>query len=157
MPLADCYAASGELLRAAEVYRRVADEKPARYWMRADYNAAKTARQKAEKVEARVPTLRFQIPPGLDAVDLEVDGKHVEDLAADLRVAPDVEVAISAQAKGRRDFREAVVLHEGERRVVVLDLALSSKPPPRPAPALPGARPRAGSASGTTAPSSPGS
>jgi hypothetical protein len=131
VPLADCYAAAGELLRAAEVYRRVAAEKAARYWLRADYNAAKAARQKAEKVEARIPTLRFQIPPGLDAVALEVDGKPVDDLAAELRVAPDVEVAISARARGRRDFREAVVLHEGERRVVVLDLALSNKPPAR--------------------------
>jgi hypothetical protein len=132
VPLADCYAAAGDLLRAAEVYRRVADEKPARYWLRADYNAAKAARQKAEKVEARIPTLRFQLPPGLDAVDVEVDGKHVEDLSGELRVAPDVEVAISARAKGRRDFRDAVVLHEGERRVVVLDLALTTRPPPRP-------------------------
>ena len=132
VPLADCYVATGDLLRAAEVYRRVAAEKPVRGWQRADYNAAKAAKQKAADVDARIPTLRFQTSSSYEELVVEVDGKPVDDLDAALRVAPDVGVTVAARAHGRKDFHEQVVLHEGERRVLHLRLdPLVEKAPAR--------------------------
>jgi hypothetical protein len=125
VPLADCYVATGDLMRASEVYRRVATEKPARYWLRADYNAAKAARKKADDVDARIPTLRFQTSGAYEGLTVEVDGKPLDDLDGDLRVAPDVAVNVTARARGRKDFHEQIVLNEGERRVVTLRLAPS--------------------------------
>ena len=123
VPLADCYVATGDLVRAAELYGRVAGEKAARGWVRADYNAAKAARQKAADVDARIPTLRFQVPVSYDGLEVTVDGAPVADLDAERRVAPDVAVTVVARARGRKERVEKVVLNEGERRVVMLRLA----------------------------------
>ncbi len=128
VPLADCYVATGDLLHAGEVYRKVAGEKPARGWVRADYNAAKASKQKAVDVDARIPTLRFQVPTSYEGLEVLVDGAPVTDLDAERRVAPDVAVSVVARARGRRDFADSVVLNEGERRVVVLRLAPAAPP-----------------------------
>jgi hypothetical protein len=123
VPLADCYVATGDLLRAGDLYRRVAGEKAARGWVRADYNAAKASKQKAADVDARIPSLRFQVPASYEGLEVLVDGARVTDLDAERRVAPDVAVSVVAHATGRRDFTDKVVLNEGERRVVVIRLA----------------------------------
>jgi len=51
-----------------------------------------------------------------------LDGAPVSDLDAERRVPPDVAVNVVARARGRKDFVDKVVLNEGERRVVVLQL-----------------------------------
>ncbi len=125
VPLADCYVATGDLLRAGDVYRRVAGEKAARFWVRADYNAAKAAKQKAVDVDARIPTLRFEVPVTYEGLEVLLDGAPVSDLDAERRLAPDVAVSVVARALGRKDFIDKIVLNEGERRVVVLRLPLA--------------------------------
>jgi hypothetical protein len=132
--LADCYLAIGELVRAGEIYHRVASDKPERGWLRADQNAAKAAKRKAAEVDARIPTLRLRTPSAYEGLQVEVDGKRIDDLDAELRLAPDEAVSVTARAKGRKDFADKVVLNEGERRVLVLRLEPASgvKTPPRP-------------------------
>jgi hypothetical protein len=142
VPLADCYLATGDLVRAASIYRRVAGEKPpVRGWGRPDYNARKAAKQKADDAEARLPTLRFRIAGDYDDLELEVDGATVADPTAELKVAPDVAVSIAARAKGRKDFADRVVLNEGEHRVITVRLAPVGGPKIAPTPAARAASP----------------
>jgi hypothetical protein len=138
--LADCYLATGDLLRAGEVYHRVAADKPVRGWLRADYNAAKAAKQKAADVDARIPTLRFRTPDSYEDLEVEIDGKRVDDPDAELRLSPDVAVSVTARAKGRKRFDDKVILNEGEHRELLLrlePLGGVKKPPSRGAPGAP--------------------
>jgi hypothetical protein len=125
--LADCYVATGELLRASELYHTVGAEKPQRFWVRGDYNAAKAAKKKAQDVDLRIPTLRFQVGGEYEDLEILVDGKPV-DAAAERQVAPDAGVSIVARAKGRKDFADKIVLNESERRLVVIRLAPALDP-----------------------------
>lgn len=120
--LADCYVATGELLRAGEIYRTVAAEKPVRGWMRADYNAKKAAQKKAADVDARIPTLRFRTSGAYEDLEVEIDGRRVSDPEVPERVAPDVAMTVTARARGRKEMTEKVVLNEGERRIVLIRL-----------------------------------
>jgi hypothetical protein len=122
VPLADCYVATGDLLRASALYGRVAAEKPVRGWVRADFNAAKASKKKAADVDARIPTLRFRTSDEVSGLAVEVDGEAVTDLDEPRRVAPDATVVVTARAPGRKPFSDKVVLNEGERRVLVLRL-----------------------------------
>lgn len=123
--LADCHVAMGELLEASRIYRTVITDKPQRFWVRSDYNAAKAAKKKAEDVDARIPTLRFQTVAPYEGLVVEVDGETITDLDEQRRVAPDVAIKIVARAKGRRERVDKLVLTEGEKRVVVLRLEAS--------------------------------
>ena len=127
--LADCYVATGELMRAGELYRVVISDKPQRFWLRGDYNAAKAAKKKAQDVDLRIPTLRFQVAAEYDDLEVLVDGKPLSDLSTERRVAPDAGVSIVAHARGRKDFSDKIVLNEGERRVVVIRLEAAGKAP----------------------------
>jgi hypothetical protein len=126
--LADCYVATGELLRAAEILHQVSDEQKQRFWVRADYNASKAAKKKAADVDARIPTIRFDAPDSYDDLEVEIDGNAVADPSVEKQVAPDVTVNIAARAKGRKDFADKVTLNEGERRVIVLRLPPTVEP-----------------------------
>jgi hypothetical protein len=140
--LADCYVATGDLVHASEVYHRVTEDKPARGWVRADYNAWKSAQRRAAEVDARIPTLRFRTPTSYDDLEVEIDGKRIDDPEAETRLAPDVAVSITARAPGRKDFSDKVVLNEGEHRVLLLKLdplGGAKKPPAQGTPAAPGA------------------
>jgi hypothetical protein len=123
LPLADCYLATGELLRASELYHVVAADRPQRFWIRADYNAAKAAQARAQVADKRIPTLRFSTDTPYEDLEVEVGGKPLADPTAEKQVAPDVPVTIVAHARGREEFADEVVLNEGERRVVALHLA----------------------------------
>lgn len=127
--LADCYVATGELLRASELYRAVLADRPQRFWVRGDYNAAKAAKKKAQDVGLRIPTLRFQVPAEYQDLEILVDGKPLSDLSAERQVAPDAGVSIVAHARGKKDYADRIVLNEGERRVVVLRLEAAGKDP----------------------------
>jgi hypothetical protein len=132
VPLADCYVATGELLRASELYHAVTQDAPQRFWVRADYNAKKAAQRKAQDVDKRIPTIRFTTDVAYTDLEVEVGGKPLADPTAEKPVAPDVSVTVVARARGRVDFSDDVVLHEGERRVVALHLAPAlAGPPPK--------------------------
>jgi hypothetical protein len=123
LALADCYVATGELLKGSELLHVVASDKPQRFWIRSDYNAAKAAKKKAQDLDARIPRLSFRIDGEYEELEIEIDGKAVSDPTQDRQVQPDVEVTIAARARGREELREKVVLTEGERHVVAVRLA----------------------------------
>lgn len=130
--LADCYVATGELLEASALYHVVIADKPQRFWVRTDYNAAKAAKKKARDVDARIPTLRFSPAAEYEELDVRIDGRPVAEPLREKQVAPDVAITIVARAKGRKEHTEKVVLNEGERRVVALRLDPDTPPPPPP-------------------------
>ena len=129
--LADCRVALGELIQASEIYREVIEDKPQRFWVRTDYNARKAAQKKADAVDKRIPTLRFELPTPYKGLSVEVDGKAVTDLDEQRRVSPDVSIQIVASAEGQRPISEKIVLTEGEHRVFVLRLAAAEETPRR--------------------------
>jgi hypothetical protein len=120
--LADCYVATGELLKASEIYHGLQDEKPQRFWIRADYNQRKAAQKKAQDVDARIPTVRFAVDGVYTDLELTLDGKPLGDAGEERKVAPDVAVVLVARAKGKKERTERIVLNEGERRVITLHL-----------------------------------
>jgi hypothetical protein len=132
--LADCYVATGELLRGSELYHAVVADTPQRFWVRADYNAAKAAKRRADDVDRRIPTLRFEAAAPYDDLEVEVNGRPLPDPTVAKPFAPDVTLTIVARAAGRQELRSTVVLNEAERRVVVLRLAVDASA------AKPGAR-----------------
>jgi hypothetical protein len=129
--LADCHVATGELLKASEIYHALQDEKPQRFWVRADYNQRKAALKKAQDVDARIPTVRFAVEGVYTDLTVEIDGKPLGDAGEERKVAPDVAVVLVARAKGKKERTERLVLNEGERRVV--KLLLVDLEPPKPA------------------------
>jgi hypothetical protein len=144
VPLAECYLAGSDLLRASDVLHQAAAQKPAFGWQRPDFNAVGTAKKMAAQVDARIPTLRFQASESYPGLVVEVDGARVDNLGAERRLLPGIAVNVAARAPGRRSFADKVVLGEGERRVLVLrldpagGLAVPSSPsaevaPPEPA------------------------
>jgi hypothetical protein len=138
VPLADCYVATGDLLKASKLYHRVMLDKPERFWLRADYNARKSAEKKAGDVDKRIPSIRFDPAGEYEDLEIEIDGAALADPAAEKKVLPDVAVPFVARAKGRKELQDTVTLHEGERRVIKLRLEpIAPKPPPAPPPREP--------------------
>jgi hypothetical protein len=126
--LADCYVATGELLKASELYHVVIEDKPQRFWVRTDYNARKAATKKAQDVDARIPTLRFAIEGTYEDLEIEINGKPLHDVGEEKKIAPDVGITIVSRAKGRKERTDQVVLTEGERRVVTIRLEPAEDP-----------------------------
>ena len=138
VPLADCYVALGDLLHAAELYHVVIPEKPARSWGRGDYNAQKSAGKKAEDLDARIPTVRFE-PDDEDYEDLhiEVGGHVLADPDVPKQVQADVSIPIVMRAKGYREHTDKLVFNERERRTVRVHLEPLAPKAPRAAAATP--------------------
>jgi hypothetical protein len=134
VPLADCYVALGDLPRAAELLHVVVAEKPARFWVRTDYNAKKSATKKAEDLDARIPTVRFEPDDDYDDLEITVGGHVLADPADARQVQPDVSIPIVIRAKGYRDHGDKLVLNERERRVVRVHLEPVVPKKPHPAP-----------------------
>ncbi|MBK8252092.1 MAG: hypothetical protein IPK82_05425 [Polyangiaceae bacterium] len=126
--LAGCYVALGELLRAAELYRAVAAEEPARSWTVADRRAAEAAKQQAADLDARIPTITLSIAEAYEDLDILINGKSWTDPLEAKQVAPDTQVEIEAQAKDTEVFTIKLVLAEGERKVLELRLNRKNKP-----------------------------
>lgn len=115
--MAKCLVTLGELVRAADLYQRVASEPALRTWTPRDHTAQKTAKKDAPVVEARVAKLLVRVDRA-DAADFQIsiDGKPIRDLGKPVRVAPDVKVVVEAFAEGFRPVREELILREGEKR-----------------------------------------
>ncbi|APR79962.1 Hypothetical protein A7982_05309 [Minicystis rosea] len=133
LALADCYVATGELLRASEMYHVILADKPQRFWVRTDYNAAKAAKKKAEDVDARIPTVGFQIEGAYEELEITIDGKVV-DATQEKQVQPDASLVVVARAKGRKERTDKLVLHEGEKRVLFIRLDRVEPEAPKRAP-----------------------
>lgn len=131
VPLADCYVALGDLLHGAELYHVVILEKPARFWGRADYNAQKSAKKKAEDLDARIPTVRFEPDDDYDELEVEVGGHILADPEMPKQIQADVSIPIVMRAKGYRDHTEKIVFNERERRTVRVHLEPLAPKKPR--------------------------
>lgn len=131
LALADCYVATGELLKAGEMYHVILADKPQRFWIRSDYNAVKAAKKKAQDVDARIPTLAVRVEGEAEDLEIEIGGKVVDDPSRERQVAADVPISIAARARGRIDHTETVVLTERERRVVTIRLERAAPPKPK--------------------------
>ena len=130
IPLADCYVALGDLPHAAEMYHVVADEKPARFWVRTDYNAQKSAAGTATDLDVRIPTVRFEPDDDYEDLEIEVNGHVLAEPTEPRQVQADVSIPIVMRAKGYVDHTEKVVLNERERRTfrVHLEPRVQKKP-----------------------------
>ncbi|WP_050433592.1 hypothetical protein [Chondromyces crocatus] len=137
LALAECYAKLGDLLRASELFHAIAAEKPGRKYGWWDNAAIKRAAAKAKAVDERIPTLTLEIEELYGALEIEIDGRPVEDTTQPIKIPPDRPVALVARATGRQDLKEEVTLHEGERRVMKLRLLALPPPPPRKPPGDP--------------------
>lgn len=135
--LAGCYVALGELLKASELYRAIAAEKPVRSWTRTDRSAAAAAAGKAEEVDARIPTVSFKPAEKYPDLVIAVDGREVEDISAPRQILPDVSITITAQAMGRRKSTQKLILGEGERRTIAIKLVTEAEEEEEPPPMLP--------------------
>ncbi|MEO5727393.1 MAG: hypothetical protein ABI134_15915, partial [Byssovorax sp.] len=122
VPLADCYVALGDLLHGAELYHVVIPEKPARFWVRPDYNAQKSAKKKAADLDARIPTVRFEPDDDYDELEVEVGGHILADPEMPKQIQADVSIPIVMRAKGYRERTEKIVFNERERRTVRVHL-----------------------------------
>jgi hypothetical protein len=120
--LAGCYQTQGELVRAAELFRAVAQEKPIRGWTRDDHNAKYRAKRKANELEAIIPTIKFKVAEDYEDLEIEIDGRPVVSPNEPRQFLPDTEVTISARAAGKKEFEEKITLSEGEKRIFVIQL-----------------------------------
>jgi tetratricopeptide (TPR) repeat protein len=131
LALGDCYVALGELLKASETFRALADEKPARTHTYADRMAIRKARARLAKVDERIPTLAFELAEPYDDLEVFVNGEKLDDPTRPKKVEPNVAVRIVARARGRAELQDTVQLGEGERAVRPLRLALPAPKPPK--------------------------
>jgi hypothetical protein len=130
--LAGCYASQGELVRAAELYRVTAAEKPVRGWTRDDHNAKYRSKRKAAELDARLPSIKFKVAEDYEDLEIEIDGRPVTNPNEPRQFLPDTEVTISARAKDKKEIEETLTLSEGERRVFIITLEKADpKAPPR--------------------------
>lgn len=137
LALAECYVSLGELMKALELLGSLRDEAeapPARTHTADDRAALKRAPSAHAAVDARVPTLVLDVADDYEHLEVTLDGRVLDDVAAPLRVAPDVKVELVASAKGRREARHSFVLSEGEKRTLRLVLEREAPPPPKKAP-----------------------
>ncbi len=128
LALASCLEKDGKLVAAAKVYR-TATEKDT------DAKRVKTSADKAAKLEARAPKLRFAINPKPDGIVIQVDGI---DVVATGDVLVDIGPhTVTATAPGFAGHANAAVDREGQILDVVLRMESTepAKPAPAPAPA----------------------
>jgi hypothetical protein len=122
VPLADCYVALGDLPRAAELYHVVAAEKSARFWVRTDYNAQKSSTTKAADLDARIPTVRFDLDDDYEELEIELGGHVLADPTEPKQVQSDVSIPVVMRAKGYVTRKDKLVFNERERRKVLVHL-----------------------------------
>lgn len=134
--LASCYEQDGKLATAARVYLRIAED---------DQRAArrKEAADKADKLQAKTPRLRFAINPRPDGLSIEVDGVKVA-TTGDVRVdlGPHTVVATAPGFEGK-----ASVAIDRPGKLVDVIIRMQPKqdaaPTPAPAPVAPAPAPAA--------------
>lgn len=125
--LADCLEQDGKLVAAAKLYRTASDKDTVA-------KRKKTSVDKAVKLEARAPKLRFAINPKPDGIAIKVDGI---DVAATGDVMVDLGPhEVVATAPGFEGHANAAVDREGQILDVILRMESTAPPPaPEPAPA----------------------
>ncbi|WP_437691977.1 hypothetical protein [Sorangium sp. So ce176] len=140
VPLADCYAKQGELLKASEIYHAVASEKKERGYTARDVAAITSAKKKAAQTDARIPTLVVKPVEPYEGLVVEINGEAIGDPSTPQRFDPGVQLVVVARAEGHEESSQKITLKEKQRREIKLRLKPKpaatkppeKKPPPRP-------------------------
>ncbi|MBK9265066.1 MAG: hypothetical protein IPM54_35465 [Polyangiaceae bacterium] len=120
--LADCYVELGALLNAKVLYDVVAVETPERSHSRADRAALASVRKKLKDLEARIPTLAFEVPADYRDVVIKVNDETLEKPSEPRAFDPNDDIVVTISAKDRKTRKETITLAEKERRVIKVEL-----------------------------------
>ncbi|WP_437959725.1 hypothetical protein WME76_08795 [Sorangium sp. So ce119] len=140
VPLADCYAKQGELLKASEIYHTVASEKKEPGYSARDVAAITSAKKKAAQIDARIPTLVVKPVEPYEGLVVEINGEAIGDPSTPQRFDPGVQLVVVARAEGHEESSQKITLKEKQRREIKLRLKPKpaatkppeKKPPPKP-------------------------
>ncbi|WP_437916033.1 hypothetical protein WME73_14125 [Sorangium sp. So ce302] len=135
VPLADCYVKQGELLKASEIYHKVASEKKAPGYNARDVAAITSAKKKAAQLDARIPTLVVTPAEPYEGLVVEIDGEVISEPSAPHRFDPGEVLVIVARAEGHEETSQKITLKEKQRREIKLRLKPKpggKKPPEKP-------------------------
>ncbi|WP_437801527.1 hypothetical protein [Sorangium sp. So ce693] len=144
VPLADCYVKTGELLKASEIYHKVASEKKAPGYNARDVAAITSAKKKATQLDARIPTLVVTPAEPYEGLVVEVDGEVISEPSTPHRFDPGKVLVIVARAEGHEEASQKITLKEKQRREIKLRLKPkpgAKKPPEKPVAKTPPEKP----------------
>ena len=118
----------GQLVEAAELYQQATLLDPGTGQRETQEQARETARQEREQLLPRIPQVTVRVVGAVGEPTFSVDGQPVLDvsLKAGHSLNPGQHV-IAAQA-GERRVEETIVVAEGERRILTLDLSAAASP-----------------------------
>ncbi|KYF47209.1 hypothetical protein BE04_31345 [Sorangium cellulosum] len=140
VPLADCYAKQGELLKASEIYHTVASEKKEPGYTGRDVVAITSAKKKAAQLDARIPTLVVTPAEPYAGLVVEINGEAIGDPSTPQRFDPGKPLSVAARAEGYEELSQKITLKEKQRRELKLRLKPkpgAAKPAEKPAAAKP--------------------
>lgn len=120
--LARCHVSLGEVFLGWEIFDALAREKPTREWTADDRAAKASASKQAEELDRRLPRLTLRIKPQDAVVDVLVAGRPVEDLSEPVRAPPDEKIEIRVSGEGFEEFRQSIVLTEGQKKTISVEL-----------------------------------
>ena len=123
--LAECMESDGDLVRAIELFERIAKE----YERSGRTESAQQARERARALRDRVGELVVEIADSPEGVVLVIGGERVGAAAAIRRLANPGEIEITATAPGRRPFMTTVTVRAGRTSTVRVALSLIALPP----------------------------
>ncbi|WP_437946875.1 PEGA domain-containing protein [Sorangium sp. So ce296] len=126
VPLADCYAKQGELLKASEIYHTVASEKKEPGYTGRDVVAITSAKKKAAQLDARIPTLVVTPAEPYAGLVVEINDEAIGDPSTPQRFDPGKPLSVVARAEGYEELSQKITLKEKQRR----ELKLRLKPKP---------------------------
>ncbi len=132
LALAECYVATGELLRASEVLRALEAEAaaPPKQLSPDDRKALGAAAARADEIDARIPTVRFEPEVPYAALEIEVAGRLLDKPEQPVRLAPDEAVTVVLRARAHLPLTVKLTLAESERKVHRFRLQPARTPPP---------------------------
>lgn len=132
--LARCHLSLGELYLAWEIYDALSREKPQKDWTADDRSAKSTAGEQAKAVDRRLPRVVLKITPKDASPEVMVAGRSVADPNEPVRAPPDEKIEVRITAEGFEDFRQSLVLSEGQKKTLSVTLERSAAAPPDGAP-----------------------
>lgn len=126
--LGACHVSLGELLLAQEILSALAAESPTPEWSKDDVKAHAKAREDAQKIDARIPTVTFRAVPDV-AFTVTLAGRELDGVEP-LRVPPDERVEVTIRAAGFKEVVVEVLVAEGESREIEVRLEAPQKAVP---------------------------
>jgi hypothetical protein len=133
LPLADCYAKRGDLVKASRLYHVIAADKKQPGYNARDVAVIPIAKKKIAEIDARIPTLVVAPQERYTGLAVEIDGEAIDDPSSPAQLNPGVLLTLVVRAEGHERYTARVRLKEKERRVLKLRLkpkAGTKKTPP---------------------------